>query len=177
MRKIQSAAEIEADKKKKGRMLSVFMLIILVGSLLGYAIGFRQDDSSSNSNTGNSQVNGNTYRYGDIDLYFTHTKSNVSDVSVDTFLTINNYYGKKVYLSSNNSAVKNEIISTLGNFVSIQEACYGKCDSDLPEKTCSDNMIVWQNSKENKVYQKDNCVFIDGDLKAADAYLYKIFGL
>jgi hypothetical protein len=38
-------------------------------------------------------------------------------------------------------------------------------------------MIVWQKGAENKVYQKDNCVFIEGDMKAADAFLYKIFGL
>ena len=74
--------------------------------------------------------------------------------------------------------MRDEISLSLGRYTGrIQEACYGKCDKDLPEKDCTQNLIVWKDSAENKVYSQGKCVFIEGDLRAVDAFLYKIFEL
>jgi regulator of sigma D len=59
----------------------------------------------------------------------------------------------------------------------MQEACYGSCERNLPEKNCTENIIIFKDSKENSVTQQDKCVFIEGDLRTVDAYIYKLFEL
>ena len=93
------------------------------------------------------------------------------------YVDFNNYAGSTVYVVSENQAVFFEISATMGRFLRVQEACYGPCEEDLPEKNCTDNLIIWQDSPENKVYQEENCVFIDGDMRTVDAFLYDLFGL
>src|SRR3989344_1756426 len=79
--------------------------------------------------------------------------------------------------SQENQEATNEIASTLGIYSQrIQLVCYGSCEQDLPEKDCSEEIIVFKDSQENKVYQEENCIFIEGDIKAVDAFLYKILG-
>ena len=58
----------------------------------------------------------------------------------------------------------------------IQDACYGECERDLPEKSCEEKIIVFRESQEKQIYQEGNCIFIDGDLSSVDAFLYKILG-
>ena len=91
---------------------------------------------------------------------------------------IRDYYQQPVYVSSNSTEIANEIMSNVGPYTErIQQACYGNCTTDFPEKNCNENLIVWTPSDTNRVYQKDKCVFIDGDIKAVDAFLYRIFGI
>jgi hypothetical protein len=90
----------------------------------------------------------------------------------------------------NNKAASNEIINNLkGIFSRYQEACLvGGCDyddvnetgnKDLPEKTCSDNLIVFDEiENETRVWQENNCVYISGNyILGADAFLYNVFGI
>jgi len=58
----------------------------------------------------------------------------------------------------------------------VQEACYGKCDKNLPEKSCNDSLIVFRQNDSEKISQSDNCIFIEGNLRDADAFIYKLFG-
>ena len=50
-------------------------------------------------------------------------------------------------------------------------------DRNLPEKECNGdyNFIVIRESEIEKVYSEDNCIFIDGDIKSIDAFIYNIF--
>ena len=69
------------------------------------------------------------------------------------------------------------ITNNLGRYASrIQEACYGECERDFPEKDCSENLIVFKEMEERKIYQEEKCIFIEGDLLSVDAFLYKIMG-
>ena len=91
---------------------------------------------------------------------------------------IEDYYRKVVYVASDNKGAMYEIGQNLGKYTErMQEACYGNCSENLPEKNCSDLLIVFDESIERKVYQEENCVFIEGDLKAVDAFLWRIFRL
>ena len=77
---------------------------------------------------------------------------------------------------SGNSQGLNQALGFLGPFVSrIQEACYGPCEEDLPEKSCEDNLIVVKESEESKIYQEENCIFIEGGTGAIDAFFYRLF--
>jgi hypothetical protein len=178
MRKIETGEQIERRRKRNAKIGGIIMLLILVISSAGYAF------ISSDSETGGNK-SGGVYGVGDrwaLDvnggtLYFSHSLENVSDIIVDTSFSLNDYYQKPLYVVSDNPIITNEVGLSLGKYViRMQNACYENCTSDLPEKNCSDNLIVYNPKIENKVYQKDNCIFIDGDLRAVDAFLYRIVG-
>ena len=102
-------------------------------------------------------------------------KKFVEDVIFEINFDINKYLGNIVYVDGEDFVVS-EIQNTIGKFSNVRRACYGKCEGDFPEKTCNDNLIVFKRADENIVRQDKNCVFIDGSLKAVDAFIYKIFG-
>jgi len=58
------------------------------------------------------------------------------------------------------------------------EPCY---DKTLPTKDCNDNLIIVKNSTINKIYEKNNCVYIEGNQKdlltLTDEFLLKIIGI
>lgn len=180
MRKIQTPEEIEKSQKRTKIILSIFILLLLVLSTLGFAV--LNNPSSSNPSTKednklDNALEQNTFNINGQQLTFSFTPQAASFVSVNISKNINNYASQQVYISSDNQAVSSEIASTLGRFTSrLQEACYGSCSLDLPEKTCQDNLIVINSSEIRSVSQQDNCIFIS-DTLSADAFLYKIFGI
>jgi len=106
-----------------------------------------------------------------------NSQESVANIQVKSSKSIADYAGKVIYLDSDSSLVANEIKSTLGLYSSrIQPACFGSCEKNLPELNCSDNLIVWNSSKIDNIYQEDECVFIEGDIKTLDAFIYHTFG-
>lgn len=187
MRKIETLIEKEQKEKKKLRILGILLLGMMVLSTLGYAFLFNSDVTTSapttNSNTNfSSRVEqiGDQWgiKFGDKVLLLTSSPDNVKDISVNISYTLSDFGRKPLYIDSNNSGINTEIASTLGGYVPrVQEACFGKCEKDLPEKNCTDNIIIWRDSNDNKVFQEEGCIFIEGDIRAADAFLYRIFDI
>ena len=183
MRKLGSEKEIETKRKRNTLLLSIFMLGVLVVGTIGF--GFMS--SLRTSSNGDGKKDTNIRNVGDRweviinnqAFYFQNSPDDVKNISVSTYLNLNTYTSKPLYIVSENPAVTNEIFSNLIRYVPrIQEACYGPCNnSDLPEKNCTDNLIIWRDSLYDKVYQEDNCIFIEGDMKVVDAFLYKLLNL
>lgn len=179
MRNILHREESEIKAKKKSRILTFFLLGILVLSSLGYAfLTAIENPSNQETNNDNLAANGRwTEKYGDQTLSFATSTEAVKDVPVISSLTINDYYTKTVYFDIENTGIASEINYVLGPYLArLQEACYGSCEKNLPEKSCSDLMIIWKESETNRVYQNQSCLFIEGDMRAADAFLYNLFG-
>ncbi len=176
MRNIEKPAEKERKRKRNSRIISIFFLSILILSSVGYAFLAYQPGANTNSDI---QNNGNQWiiQYQDQTLTFSSSPASTADVEVSMNKDIASYVAKPLYIVSDNEGISYEIASNLGRYAQrTQLACYGDCDeSTLPEKTCADNLIVWISSQENKVYQENNCIFIEGDMRAVDAFLYKIF--
>lgn len=176
MKRIETQEVIKKKKQRNARIISFVLFMILLLSTAGYGLLYRSDSGNVNqppSNTGLYQTN-----YNGQTISFNYRPEEVKEISVNGNFNFANYAGKPLYVVSNNSVVNAEIASTLGIFVSkIQRACFGACEDDLPEKDCSENLIIWKDSPEKKVYQQQNCVFIDGDLQTVDAFLFKVFGL
>jgi len=166
MRKIQSPEETAKKKKRNNMIIGLFMLAVLVLGTVGYGFsGF----SDSAQNTEDSQENQEPNLRNSLD--------SVKTIPVTLNKTLNDFIGKTLYIASENQEATNEIASTLGIYSQrIQLVCHGSCEQDLPEKDCSEEIIVFKDSPENKVYQEENCIFIEGDIKAVDAFLYKILG-
>ena len=185
MRKIGTGKEIEEKRKRNILYISAFMLFVLVIGTIGY--GF-----ISNPNIGDSGVNATEISNGKVIQqngrrvatingqihYFSNSLESTANISVDVDYNLLDFSGVSLYIDANNTAVINEIGLVLNNYAGkISEGCYGQCSRDLPEKNCTDNLIIWKDSLKNKVYQEEKCIFIEGDLRAVDAFLYKILGL
>ncbi|MAG28235.1 hypothetical protein CMI47_22145 [Candidatus Pacearchaeota archaeon] len=185
MRRLGSEAEIERRRKRNVLAVSLVMLFLLVMSSVGFAFlsGPGQDGTNADA-VGNADGIYNVGNKWALDVgenqrvYFLNSPEEVLDIETESYFTLQDYHGQDVYIVSENSEATQEIAGVLGLYVTrMQEACYGTCEADLPEKTCDDNLIIFNEAEEDMIYQEDNCVFIDGDLKAVDAFLYKILGV
>jgi len=178
MRKIGTEAEIERKRKRNILILSVFMLLVLVIGTFGYGFitgtgNAQQEQPASTINLvgGKWEINSNGQLF-----YFSIHPAQVEKVPVE--FTSVDYSNSPVYIVSDNQEIYLELSSTLNRLSpKIQPACYGQCEEDLPEKNCAENLIVWRDSLENKVYQEQNCIFIEGGMKSVDAFLYKLLGI
>ena len=183
MQKIRTQEEIEYREKRNKRIFTFIMLSVLMLGTIGYGFSLyseNQPEKQTNSNQSKAINVGNQWaiQYGGQDLYLKSSPESVQDVPVEINTNLNKYYQQPLYIVSDSEDISYEIYSTLGRYASrYQLACYEKCDKNLPEKSCDENLIVWNTSQINKVYQNDSCVFIEGDIKAVDAFLYKIFGI
>ena len=176
LRKIESKEELERKSTRRTRILTIVMLLILVGSTFGAYFGFREQGNSDNG----IQSLGNQWavNFNGQQLIFSSPPNVTENVELGLTFDLQTYYQQAVYVAAENGAFSYEIGSTLGRYTArIQEACYGDCSFDLPEKTCDDLLIVVKESNESRIYQQDNCVFIDGNIETVDAFLYRVFGL
>lgn len=181
LRRFETQEAVEKRKARNARIGGLILLVILVLSTIGFAFTFNGSDDLGNGegNGATQDVSGRTViNYQGQSLTFLKSPADVKDIEVDITLGINDYAGAQVYIDSTNPAIIQEIASTLGRFsLRMQEACYNSCDRDVPEKDCNEKMIIWIDSNTSRVYQNNNCVFIEGNVDAADAFLYKAFGL
>ena len=181
IRKIESKEEIETREKRRTRMLVALTLLLLLGSTAGYA--FLSSEKSSNvgdSGTSGVQNVGGQWmiNYNGEILVFSNPPNVTKQTEINISYDISSYSQKPVYVAGNNSIALYEIASTLGRYATrFQEACYWNCSLDLPQKTCGDLIIIVNGTGQNNVYQKDNCIFINGNLSTVDAFLYRVFGL
>lgn len=173
MRKIGSDKEIERKRKTGAFIISLFLLGILVVATFGYAFLY---SPSSAENTPvvpegkfAAELDGQTF-------YLSNSESAVEEIPVEISSTIDSFVNVPLYFDVKNQLILSELLPIFQRYSSkIQPACYGECEENLPEKNCdSENLIVWRESSENKVSQEGNCIFIDGDLKSADAFIYSL---
>ena len=181
MRKLGTREALEKKQKRSTIIISVLMLFILVASTVGFAFVYNPGSTDSFGNTESGVRNIGDYwvlNVGGENIGFSSSPDSTADIPVEITAKINDYFGSILYIVSDNEGVTQEIVSTIGRYADrIQLACYGECEEDLPEKDCSDNLIVWNQSIDNRVYQQEGCVFIEGDIRAVDAFLYRIFGV
>lgn len=185
MRKLGSQAEKEQKKKRNMLILSILMLLLLVVSTAGYALIYSPNPDplpQGEIENGAITFQGNRWIVNHLgrQFYFTFSPESetIKEIPVDSTFQLQDYLSKSVYIDSENPAIYQEIGSSLQGYAArISEGCYEACDRDLPEKSCDDYVIVWRDSTEKKVYQVDNCVFIEGDMETVDAFLFKTLGI
>ena len=173
MRKLQTKEELEKKSKFKKSIMSFILLFIMLISTLGYSFLSNTPSQDDASNVASDKI---TLQYQGNDFILLSSYDEIKDISINISQIPEMYSGKILYIDSKNTGVSQEIASSLGKFSSrVQGACYGACEENLPERNCTDNLIIWKESKESKVFQEDNCVFIEGDMRAVDAFIYKLF--
>ena len=185
MKRIETQEETEKKQRRNKIIVGFVMIFLMVFSTAGFALYGGNSGSNSDENGQTAQeadYNGQywVYNVAGQEYYFTNSKESVQNqnIPVDISAMQNNFIGSSVFIDSKNDIVTNELSINLGKIAGrIQKACYGKCNEDLPEKDCTENLIVYKLSEEKKVYQQENCIFIDGDLNTVDAFLYKLLGI
>ncbi len=175
MKRLQTQEEVDRKSERNKRILSMFLLAILLVSSASYAFIFYQDYASTIPSDSSQTPDG---RYQTTisgqPVVFTHSPTTVASIPVTFYATPQSMLSAPVYFVSDSDAITAELITTLGQFTRLIPACLGPCSQDLPEKTCSDTMIVWNRTDVNRVYQEENCIMIEGDLRAVDAFLFKL---
>jgi len=176
MRKIDNWRNIEEKRKKRNKAFTFFLLGMLVLSSIGYAFFSSPNERSNNSGNANGNY---VIQFGEQTHYLSNSPQDVKDVKISITKKLADYAGNVVYVSIESPIIRDEISSNIGRYVSrLQDACYGNCsDSNLVEKDCNSDLIIWLKKENNRVYQDNKCIFIEGDLKSVDAFLYKIFGI
>ena len=181
MRPLQTQAEIEKREKRNKTIIGIVIITLLVLSTAGFALnGVGIGDSNQQPSNGAPYYNGQYWIYGQAgqESYFTYQKEDINFSASLLNKGLSDYYGGIIYIDSQDSTVLNEIAINLRRYSSsIKEACYGACDRDLPEKTCEENLIVFKESENQIIREEQKCVFIYGNLKTVDAFLYNTLGL
>ncbi len=177
MKRIGNESSREEGQKRKQVILGVLLVLLMFGSVLGYAlslIGSKDSVGSTNLEDSSHIVNANGVQFS-----FIHSTNETRQVPIEGSFSGQDYVNKPVYIAASDIAVFQQIAAAASTQAErVQQACYGACeDQSLPEKTCADVLIVWTPSKTNRVYVNDSCVFIDGDSLAVEAFLYRFFGI
>lgn len=178
MTKILSVVELAEKQRRNKRLGSIVLISLLVLSTLGFALSSVSNNDPATQKSG-SYFNGQYWVYPGAgrDYYFSYGPSELDFTNIDFDMTLADVQGKILYLDNPESLASLIVESNLIGWSSrIQPACYGSCERDLPEKDCSEPIIVVRLSETESVSQQDSCIFISGSDKTVNAFLYRILG-
>lgn len=188
-------ADVERTRRRNNIILGVVMIVLLVGSSLGYSL---MSGSGRNSNEV-SEMGFDFVRdrgvwkmfIGNELFGFRNLPSAVSNVEVNLSVELGMYKGKPIYFVNSGEGTS-EILANLDRYIlRYQEACFASngmtsagpgnetiCEGNLPMKDCDSNLIIFEEGNDTRVYSEDNCVFIVGDASlGSDAFLYEVLGI
>lgn len=191
MRKI---ATKESEKKKQKRnnfIISLVLIVVISLSVFGIVANSFDSPGSSEKLDYNgfefvSQGNSWILEIEEFSFVFSYPPGELDNLSVEVseLEFVPSYTSKPLYISSENSYARYEIYQNLNPLVSrIQSACMTEenCPEEFPIKSCEDNFIIIKQAENNKIFQEEGCVFIEGNyddlLKMTDLFLYKILGI
>jgi hypothetical protein len=184
MRKIKTEIQIQKTRRRNNIIMGIAMIAILMISTLGYSLMSNEEEKKSKTTEFGMDFfyeNGLwKISFQDKIFGFQYLPSEISTVEKNISINLGTYSGNPLYIVSPNEGLS-EILNNIGDYaLRYQEACLVNttCQGDLPQKTCENNIIIFETGNETRVYQKENCVFIVGDsVKGADAFLYSILGV
>lgn len=182
----------EEEKRKTRRnqfILVGIVTVLLLGSVFGIIAGSVTPKSKSKSLTYKG------YKLSRIGVFYNLTaanhgfyfSNNPNSINITYNITslpnVTSYADYPLYLDSKASIPAEEVYNTFSGVAQrIQFACFNNStcnDPSLPIKNCSDHLIIIKTAKQNKIYTKDNCVFIEGkpqDLnQLTDTFILKVF--
>jgi len=194
MRQIISRDEKDRKVRRNQLIIGIILIGIMTFGTVGYAFSDRSDGNSEKieyngiefakdgSDYWNFALNGNNF----ITKY---NPKEVENITFSSYLSINSYTNKPLYLVSDFNEPNYEISRNLNPFVlRMQNSCISgdNCTGNLPVKNCSeDNVIIIKEtnneSQKEKIYQQENCAFItassENQTRYVDAFLFKILGI
>jgi len=193
MRRIRTHKDKKKSQKKNQIIIGIILIVVMFGSVFGIIVN--SFDNSNNTQT-SVKYNGHTFDYSNglwntnIGSYVFSIVNKPSELSNVTYVNntlkgLNSYAGQPLYMASgNNYDSAAEIFRNLNPVVErFQNACLANetCEGNYPIKDCTSNLIIIKESTLPRIYQDNNCVYIEGDSadlgKLTDSFLLKIAGL
>ena len=187
MKPIITKEKKEKTERIKQVIIGVALIIIMFFSIAAYS--FQKEDRGSNTKV---EYNGFEFvkqndlwilNTNGINLAFKYNPNEIEEIGGSLNL-LDSYSNQPLYISSENIETIQEIYQNMNLFVlRIREACLDEkeCKDNLPVKTCEDNFIIIKKAELSKIYQQDNCVFIEGKkedlIKLSDEFMFKILGI
>ncbi len=184
MRKIISKQEEDKKRTRKQFIVGGVLIFIMLFSVIGYSFQGKEKDNVKKINYNGvefiQQDNFWITKQGRLNLAFKYNPYEVEKITFN-INKLEDYYGKPLYLFSENSEANLEIYRNLDQIVQrIQFACLEnqECkDKTLPVKTCDDNFIIIKKGNSTEIIQNENCVFIYGNqenlTRLTDSFLFK----
>jgi hypothetical protein len=191
MKKLASKRKEEKKRRRNQLIVGLFMASILLISVFGYAFGGgKGSEENKITYNGYEFVEQDGYwitEIGNFEFSFRYNPNEIEQITSD-LNPLNSYYGKPLYLLSDDIESGSEIYRNLKSQNSIIQRMTLAClegeecdDEESATKTCEDNFIIIQESSVTEVVQEDNCVFIKGKMedlaKITDGFLLKLIGV
>ncbi len=181
MRSLQNETVHAETQRRNYRILGILLIVLMVGSSLGYAFSLFGDSKQDSSSTDNEPYfDGARWviTVGGSSFYLTHGPSDVTNVSIEGAPSLGDFAGKTAYVASEDKVAQQMVLQLLSQYAErVQAACYGPCeDSDLPEKNCAEALVVIRSSSEPRIWKDQSCTFLEGDVRTAEAYIYYLLG-
>ena len=179
MRKLENNADKERRERRKKQIVMVILLGLLVMSSAGFAFSLAFGDGNAEGDSSGTDTNPDANGAGsDGSGFLKYSYDDVKNISVEQSINSGLIQGKLVYIAGEDNEAIAELETGISGYAGrIQRACYGSCTQDLPEKNCSDTLIVIRNSETQKVTRNESCIFIDGNSQAVDAFIYSLSGI
>jgi len=190
IRRLTSKHDEDKRKKKNQIVVGVVLVFLMLLSTLGYSFG----TNLSQQNQQGAIVNYNGYEFSYFNglwslniggTIFSFINSPATAFKTNSTLkSLTNYYGKPLYIYSENAEAEAEISRNLfGVSEEITPACIGgaTCGEGIQIKTCEDNFIIIKETKEASISQENGCIFLYGPpeslTRVTDGFLLKIIGV
>jgi hypothetical protein len=178
------------NSKGNQLILGIGLIILMLFSTLGYALGGKNEDAKDVINHNGIEFiqDSSGYWKSEIQNYEFLMKYNpqeVQDIDFNGNLVLSDLENKPLYFVGESNEPIIEIARNLERFVlRTQSACVdpNACEGDLPLKNCfEDNIVIVKEPREEeyeKIYQQGNCVFIEAHFanqtKYADKFVYDL---
>jgi hypothetical protein len=181
MKSIQTASAIEEQQRKRKKLGGTIIIGLLLLSTVGFAISGTGIGKPKEQE--GLQYDGQYWTYfisGNPIYRFNYAIKELDFTNISLSKTLVDFGGKNLFIDSSDINSLQEIALNLGRHaLKLSEACYGSCSRDIPEMTCDVDgvFIVVKESETPSIIEENNCVFINGNLKQIDAFLYRVLGL
>ena len=188
MKRLISKQEKERKERKNQTIIGLVLVFIMVSSVIGFGLMYRSGGNESGADGEKIVYNGFEFTYVNGfwtigGFSFRYNPQEAPDIGEE--LADGTYYaGLPLYVYSESLEAEREIFVNLGNVAErIQQACpeEEQCSEDIPTKNCENNFIIIKESENERIFQIENCVYIEGSqenlAKLADSFLFKILGV
>ncbi len=188
MRQIESRESREKKESRNRIILSIILVGLLVTSTAGYALYSTDKKEKPEEFKYKNFLFVKNNEFWDVQIgaegfSFQNLPNETLDVEVNLQRSFQEFVNKPLYISSYSQGSQ-EILMNLGAYIQRAHlACIQEpCEEDLPVKNCTDNnFIIFETGEFNKISGDENCIYISyksgEEVKASDAFLYKILGV
>lgn len=191
IKRIETKSDREKREKRNKMFIGIVLVIVMLLSTAGYAIIERgkEDKVVYNGIKFTKTDNGWTWITQNFEMLTQFNPREVKNISSNVVSTASKFISSNVYFVAyrfDEKAASDEIYRNLrpsrSQYVCLEENANDTECADLPLKSClKDNVFVVLVKNETKIYEQDNCVFIESDsdniIKAADRFLFGAFGV